>query len=541
MSPAYQYSTWTNPLSATIAELLQHQGDIRARQALTVGEAQARAAEQSGNAWGQAIGGIGQTIAAIPQQIQQAKQQQLQSGVLQSQIDSAKALAAERQAKVAADARDQKAQELWSQAIKGSVGEDGLPDYQRAASLVEQAGFPIQAQSYLENADQAATRRLNRVKLARDLHAATQNDIGEYALETLHALDAAKNPLQARDIFTGKLARAASDGLLSEEEAGRLMMHTAQAQPDQLKTWLEQLVPEGLKAREATRLKTEADLAKTQAETQNLKDYGRTTPGSLEEQYLHKLTTGDTAGATQILASLRATAQAKRDPAAASLAAELGALRVDQARERLKTLRDEAEPLDIGPDVQTTESGRTYIDLSAYQGKDRNKAREAANVAGAIAVSKEQANALQEISNARANQRAILDQVQDLLPQGVAGRGGAALTVPLSKLFQTNDQIAAFNSWRTAAIQTLRATAGSKGLRINQAEIAQAIENDIPKLTDTLGTAQQKFKNIDTMLENAERSVLVRDRSVKPTVTPPPAPIAPMTSHGAGNPRLPKF
>ena len=81
--PAFQYAPYDNSrFGATIAELLAHQGDIRARQALTLGEIQARATEQSGNAWGSALGNIGQTIAAIPQQIQQAKQQQQQQEVV---------------------------------------------------------------------------------------------------------------------------------------------------------------------------------------------------------------------------------------------------------------------------------------------------------------------------------------------------------------------------------------------------------------------------------------------------------------------------
>lgn len=177
-------------------------------------------------------------------------------------------------------------------------------------------------------------------------------------------------------------------------------------------------------------------------------------------------------------------------------------------------------PLDIGPDIQTTVSGKTYVDGSLYSTGERDRARKAANDAGAVFVSKEQANALQEIDNARANQSSIMNQIGDLLPKGPAGRPVAAAGVLLSKVFQSDEQKAAFASWRTAAIQTLRATAGSKGLRINQAEIAQAIENDIPKLTDTLGTAQQKMKNINTMLDNAERSIVVRDRGV---TTPPPS------------------
>ncbi|HEV8262939.1 MAG TPA: hypothetical protein VGQ19_19560, partial [Burkholderiales bacterium] len=236
-------------------------------------------------------------------------------------------------------------------------------------------------------------------------------------------------------------------------------------------------------------------------------------PPSLEEQYLEAVTKGDAATSARILSTMKDTAAAKRDPAAVALASELGALRKETAQERLETMRKKAEPLDIEPDVQTTRSGRRYLDGSLYQGEERNKARAAAGTAGAVMVSKEQANALQEIDNARSNQRSIITQVEDLLPKGPGGRVIAGPATRIEAYFQTDERKAAFASWRTAAIQALRATAGSKGLRINQAEIAQAIENDIPKLSDTLGTARQKVANIETMLENAEKSILERDRS----------------------------
>lgn len=251
-------------------------------------------------------------------------------------------------------------------------------------------------------------------------------------------------------------------------------------------------------------------------------------PRSLDQQLLEAIVRGDTTTVGQLKQTMLTAAQAKRDPDAAAAARSMAGLRADEAKARLDALQEKNKPLDITPDVQTTRSGKTYIDLSQYSVGERDRARKAAADAGATPLSKEQANALQEIDNARANQQSIQDQIGSLLPKGPGGRAVAGVAVPLSKLFQTNDQIAAYNSWRTAAIQTLRATAGSKGLRINQAEIAQAIENDIPKLTDTVGVAQQKLKNINTLLDNAEGSIVVRDRSV----TPQPQAAAPTLTPG---------
>jgi hypothetical protein len=164
--------------------------------------------------------------------------------------------------------------------------------------------------------------------------------------------------------------------------------------------------------------------------------------------------------------------------------------------------------------IQTTVSGLKYIDSTQFQGKEREAARQQAAKLGIPFIGKDESEALQNIDNARLNQQTIIDQITGLLPKDATGRIlGGAIENKLSRYFQTSDQLGAFGSWRTAAINTLRATAGSKGLRINQAEIAAAVENDIPKITDTVGVAQQKFNNIKVLLDNAEKSMLVRNRS----------------------------
>ncbi len=253
-----------------------------------------------------------------------------------------------------------------------------------------------------------------------------------------------------------------------------------------------------------------------------------TTPRPIEEQLLEAVASGDKAKAANITTTMRMAASAKQDPAAAAMALQLKNLSAAEAQARLDKMRAEAQPINIEPDIQTTMNGKKYIDASLYTGATRDKAIAAAGQAGVVPVSKEQASALQDIDTARSNQRDILAQIDAKLPSGPAGRVASAVTVPLSKFFQTDAQVAAFNSWRTAAIQTLRSTAGSKGLRINQQEIALAIENDIPKLTDTVSVARQKVANITTMLDNAENSIVTRDRSAQPvapaapTDEPPP-------------------
>ena len=71
----FEYQAYRNPYVGTIAELLSRGEDAKAKALIDVANAQARAQEVRGQAWGGAIEGIGQTIAAIPGQIQAQKDQ----------------------------------------------------------------------------------------------------------------------------------------------------------------------------------------------------------------------------------------------------------------------------------------------------------------------------------------------------------------------------------------------------------------------------------------------------------------------------------
>jgi hypothetical protein len=163
MSPVFQYSPYDNSrFGATIAELLAHQGDIRARQALTVGEAQARAAEQSGNAWGQAIGNIGQTIAAIPQQIQQAKQQQQQSAYQQAQLEAQRELARQRKVETDQGIADRKAlDDLFAQ--PGGIDEvlNRTPGHLRSKVIEDRKDLETYKRAQREDREKARQSQQN--------------------------------------------------------------------------------------------------------------------------------------------------------------------------------------------------------------------------------------------------------------------------------------------------------------------------------------------------------------------------------------------
>jgi hypothetical protein len=170
---------------------------------------------------------------------------------------------------------------------------------------------------------------------------------------------------------------------------------------------------------------------------------------------------------------------------------------------------NQPEPSNFEPDVRTSPSGQKYIDASQYTGAERTAAQKWARAHDVKHVGKEAAGALEDIDVALSNNADMFDQIRAKLPKDAAGRalGGAAKNT-LESFLQSDADKAAFGSWRTAAIRNLRATAGSKGLRLNSAEINLAVENDIPKITDTYAVAQQKLANVETMLRNGERAVL---------------------------------
>lgn len=186
--------------------------------------------------------------------------------------------------------------------------------------------------------------------------------------------------------------------------------------------------------------------------------------------------------------------------------------------------------------VSQTNSGRYYVDLTGYTGKVKNAMMERYTAQGLPVVDGPRAKALADIDGARLNQDSVLTNVLDRLPKDAAGRITGGLGNKISQLLQTDDELAAFNSWRTTAIRTLRAAAGSEGLRLNEKEILLAVANDIPRITDTIGAAQQKQANIRAQLDNVETSMLVKrraglrgsqgrdDYSGAAIMQPPPAP-----------------
>lgn len=153
-------------------------------------------------------------------------------------------------------------------------------------------------------------------------------------------------------------------------------------------------------------------------------------------------------------------------------------------------------------------SGIPYVDGTNLKGKNADTAQLQAAKLGIPYLGTNGADAMANIDTARTNMDEIKTSLDGILPSNWATRGVVAPLNQMQSFFQTNDQIASFNAYRSAAIQALRAMAGSKGLRINQAEILQSVNQDIPKITDTVGAAAGKIAKVNAMLDAQEKGLI---------------------------------
>jgi hypothetical protein len=203
---------------------------------------------------------------------------------------------------------------------------------------------------------------------------------------------------------------------------------------------------------------------------------------------------------------------------------EVGIQAGNLAERRKEGVAAQLTPQNVNDSARTTLSGTKYLDMGDFETpKEKSAARAAAQAAKLPVVDAKTGASLRAIDSAKQNAMEMWRQIGQYLPKDASGRilGGPENT--LAKVFQTHPELGAYGAWRTAAIQQVQALAEpGMGLRINQAEINAAMENDIPQITDDAATGAQRLKNLFTMLNNKERDALTRDRSTlnAPTSTP---------------------
>lgn len=161
----------------------------------------------------------------------------------------------------------------------------------------------------------------------------------------------------------------------------------------------------------------------------------------------------------------------------------------------------------LDSNTKKTITGVFYVDgTNMTKTQQESISKEAANL-GIPYIGKDGADALANVDTARTNMENISNTLKNVSPSNAFTRPFAAVGNTIAGVLQTNDSISSFNAYRSAAIQSLRAMAGSKGLRINAAEIQTAMDNDIPKVNDTYATAQAKIEKVNSMLDSQERGL----------------------------------
>lgn len=171
-------------------------------------------------------------------------------------------------------------------------------------------------------------------------------------------------------------------------------------------------------------------------------------------------------------------------------------------------------------EVYVTGTGRQFLDLTNYSDNLKNKAVMYAGALGIPALSKDQRATLDDLEATRDNLDAIMASVFDKLAKNPAERPGVAARNRLAQITQSDPDLASFNTYWSNTVRAMRATAGSRGLRINKSEIERALRWDTISLSDTQPVAQQKVANIKRLLENAEAPLLDKDWRSNPQTRP---------------------
>ena len=248
---------WTDPYANQTINLIQARGNAQAeaqrqiaayqaQAAQTSAAAQAQAQVQGGQAWGQAIQQFGQ----LPGQLMQAQN-------LQSQIEDRKQQAILRGVDIKKGQYDLDALNATSAAVKGAIDpETNQVDHKKAASLLEQAGFPGAANSYMKTHLETEQQAANLQKTQQDVLTAVQNHkaasaeyAGRIAASTLDQIQQQaqappelQNPMGLRDAVLGGVATGAANGAVTEQQARDIYMKLAHAGPDQLPAALQGII-----------------------------------------------------------------------------------------------------------------------------------------------------------------------------------------------------------------------------------------------------------------------------------------------------------
>jgi len=191
----------------------------------------------------------------------------------------------------------------------------------------------------------------------------------------------------------------------------------------------------------------------------------------------------------------------------AEIAAQGAQERTTQKEKPAPRVPLEDQPVDFNKFVKTSYGGRKYLVPGDMTGNVANKLRIQAAAAGIPVPDKASVAGVTDVGRAQLDLDKLEKDVLSLVPRDPQGRILGAANRKISQLAQTDPARAAFRVWADAAIPVLRATAGSKNLRITQEQVRLAISN-LPTANDTWSTVEKKLAVLRTLLGNAESSLL---------------------------------
>jgi len=283
------------------AQLMLRGGDIQARAAEQIGNAEAGAALGRGQAWGRAAEGIGQAVGGAIEQFTDPRRKLAaqQSEINQITLDRAK--------------RESRSLAAFESAMKN-------PDNYKADGMIDDA----KVSDALRKQDVGAWEHWNTISAAnaknalefkktlqeidkgkfdledkkRQAGVAQAEYLGRLAYTGLKVLDVKPDdPLHARDTTLAMVASAAGHGAISEAQAKDFYGRTAPLGPTELRAVLSSFVPPELQGKlqkeDADTQKALADAEKAKAEAAAIKQYGSTTPPQSQAPVMRVKGVGD--------------------------------------------------------------------------------------------------------------------------------------------------------------------------------------------------------------------------------------------------------
>ena len=166
----------------------------------------------------------------------------------------------------------------------------------------------------------------------------------------------------------------------------------------------------------------------------------------------------------------------------------------------------------------------TTADMTGYTKQQQEAINKAVTNQGGKVLNTKDADAISTIQTAQADMSSFNDFIMTsgsggtaILPKNWLGQPQQLADVTINKFLQVNNQLGAYNTWKLTVIPVLTALKGvGSGGSGGSSRLFGTISNLLPDDTDTVGTAQSKINNINTLLSNSANTIM----GIQPTTAP---------------------